>query len=108
MATRTAAEPGLRASFSATRLLLLLPRPFGPHLRDAVHEDARLLAFLLAVERLQELDRMREIVFDGLFGRLEVDAPDLFDRRLRITCRSGLQRFQRDESVGRFGHYTVR
>src|SRR3954469_2172800 len=67
----------LGLTFSAT-FPLRFACPLAAHLRDAFHEHARLFPRFLGLQALQQLDRVRKIIVDGLLGRFEVDPPDLF------------------------------
>src|SRR4029450_2905748 len=71
----------LRFHFSTSstfRLSLLRPVPL--HLRQPLHVDGRLLAFVLSRQALEQLDGVRQIVIDRLPCCLEVDATDLGER----------------------------
>src|SRR5690348_12853971 len=91
------------------RRLPRLRRPVLAHLRNAFHVDGRLLAILFGRQRLQEIDRMVEIVLDRLARGVEVDVPQLRERRFGIR-RTLLQRFQRDEArrlLRRIRHFSM-
>ena len=55
--------------------------PFALHLGESLHIDRRLFPLLLARQRLEQLDGVREIVVDRLARRREVDLPDLGECR---------------------------
>jgi hypothetical protein len=62
----------------------------------------RLRAQSLVRDRLDELDRVREIVVDRPFGRLEVNPADLGNRcgRIQLAVSNGFQRNEADRFVG--------
>src|SRR3982751_2553404 len=62
---------------AARALFLSGPSPVRSHLRQAFHIDGRALALLLAGHRLQQVERLGEIVVDRLFGRREIEPADL-------------------------------
>src|SRR5688500_15149596 len=94
--------PGRSWSSTSRRLLPafsgptgLVPRlPLATHLREPLHIDRRLLAFLFRRQPLEQLDGMREVVLDRAPRRLEIDAADLREGRGRIRRRAR-DRFQR-------------
>ena len=80
--------------------------PLALHLAQALHVHRGLLALLLGRQALQQLDRVSEVVLDRSPRRLEVDPPDLGERRVRVG-RSLFERLQRDEPENRLVHVTI-
>src|SRR5690348_14323987 len=61
-----------------------LALPVAAHLRQTFHVDAGLLALLFGLQRLQQIDRVRQVIRDRLTRRVEVNASNLGE------CRWGI------------------
>src|SRR5438094_3959953 len=68
---------GLALTLRISRTAFL--EPVLPHLRQAFHVDGRALALFLAAHRTEQVERLGQILLDGLLRRREVQAPDLRD-----------------------------
>ena len=58
--------------------------PIPPHLRHPLHVDRRALALVFARHRLEQIERLFEVVLNRLSRRAEVEPPDLGE----LVCRS--------------------
>src|SRR5262245_22422775 len=63
--------------------LLFVSRPVRAHLRQPLHVHRRALALFFGVHRLQQIERLREIVLNRLLRGREVQPPDFGELVIR-------------------------